>query len=593
VLKAIADLPFSSVILCDTEYEFGVDADGNPVSGNMPRPVCICALDLKSGQRWTQFRGGFSSAAPFPIDDNSLFVAYSASAEMGTFLALGWGTPRRILDLYPEFYDLRNGRDGSAGRSLLDALLYFGLESIGAGHKKNMIARILAGPPYSETERQEISEYCMSDVDALARLLPAMLSNIDWKGALLRGRYGPAVASIERAGVPIDVVTNDRMLRLWTPIQAALIREIDQDYGVYDGTVFKEDKFESLVERLGLPWARLPSGKLRKDDDTFRDMARIFPVVSPLRELRHSIGKMRRADLAIGEDGRARTSLRPFSSKTSRNQPSSTTNIFGSSVWRRGLIKPPRGHALLYCDYSAEEFAVAAAISGDVAMMRDYAEGDPYVNFGIAVGMLPPRSTKASAAITHPGVRDQLKVACLAILYGMGPELLGPRMNRSKAVARALIEAHKRRYHEFWTFAQRATDYLMRGGSLETTFGWHLHPSRYPNPRSIVNFPIQANAAEILRIACMLATEAGIEVCMPVHDALLVNTPVANLDQTLADVKTTMARASKAVLGGFEIRVGVEIFKYPDRYMDEGRGRKMWDTVLGLLDELEASSGAQ
>jgi hypothetical protein len=27
-------------------------------------------------------------------------------------------------------------------------------------------------------------------------LLPAMLPNIDWKGALLRGRYGPAVAKI-------------------------------------------------------------------------------------------------------------------------------------------------------------------------------------------------------------------------------------------------------------------------------------------------------------------------------------------------------------------------------------------------------------
>jgi len=591
VLKAIADLPFSSVILCDTEYEFGIDADGIPVNGNIPRPVCVCALDLKSGKRWTEFRGGGSPAAPFPTDADSLFVAYSAAAEMGTFLELGWDMPRRILDLYPEFYDLRNGRDGPGGRGLLDALLHFGLESIGAGHKRNMITRILAGPPYAAEERQEISDYCMSDVDALARLLPAMLPNIDWKGALLRGRYGPAVAKIERAGVPIDVVTNARMVGLWTPIQGALISKIDQDYGVYDGTVFKEDKFEALVERLGLPWLRLPSGKLRKDDDTFRDMARVFPVISPLRELRHSIGKMRRADLAIGADGRARTSLRPFSSKTSRNQPSSTTNIFGSSVWRRGLIKPAPGYALIYCDYSAEEFAVAAAVSRDVAMMRDYVEGDPYVNFGIAVGMLPPRSTKASAAITHPGVRDQLKVACLAILYGMGPELLGQRMNRSKAVARALIEAHRRRYHAFWDFAQRTTDHLMRGGSLETAFGWHLHPSRYPNPRSISNFPIQGNAAEILRIACMLATEAGIEVCMPVHDALLVNTPIAALDQTLADVKEKMAQASKAVLGGFEIRVGVEIFKYPDRYMDENRGRQMWDTVIGLLDELEATSG--
>src|SRR5664279_2664854 len=45
-----------------------------------------------------------------------------------------------------------------------------------------------------------------------------------------------------------------------------------------------------------------------------------------------------------------------------------------------------------------------------------------------------------------------------------------------------------------------------------------------------------AQPAEILRIACMLATEAGIEVCMPVHDALLVNTPIATLDLNLVRI---------------------------------------------------------
>jgi hypothetical protein len=34
----------------------------------------------------------------------------------------------------------------------------------------------------------------------------------------------------------------------------------------------------------------------------------------------------------------------------------------------------------------------------------------------------------------------------------------------------------------------------------------------------------------------MLATEAGIEVCMPVHDALLVNTPIATLDLNLVRI---------------------------------------------------------
>ena len=36
---------------------------------------------------------------------------------------------------------------------------------------------------------------------------------------------------------------------------------------------------------------------------------------------------------------------------------------------------------------------------------------------------------------------------------------------------------------------------------------------------------MQANGAEMLRLACCLATERGIEVCAPVHDAVLICAP--------------------------------------------------------------------
>ena len=50
------------------------------------------------------------------------------------------------------------------------------------------------------------------------------------------------------------------------------------------------------------------------------------------------------------------------------------------------------------------------------------------------------------------------------------------------------------------------------------------------NPRSLRNFPMQANGAEMLRIACILGTERGIEVCAPVHDAVLIAAPVERID---------------------------------------------------------------
>ena len=67
---------------------------------------------------------------------------------------------------------------------------------------------------------------------------------------------------------------------------------------------------------------------------------------------------------------------------------------------------------------------------------------------------------------------------------------------------------------------------------MHTVFGWRVHVGPDANPRSLRNFPMQANGAEMLRLACCLATERGIEVCAPVHDALLICAPLDRLTQT-------------------------------------------------------------
>jgi hypothetical protein len=119
----------------------------------------------------------------------------------------------------------------------------------------------------------------------------------------------------------------------------------------------------------------------------------------------------------------------------------------------------------------------------------------------------------------------------------------------------------------------------MRGGSLETELGWHLHPRKDPNPLSVANFPIQANASEILRVARCLVTEAGFEVCCPVHDALLVNCRIEDIERTTTEVKALMVKGSQIVLGGFALKVGHETTKYLDHLTDK-RGAKMWTEVM-------------
>jgi len=93
---------------------------------------------------------------------------------------------------------------------------------------------------------------------------------------------------------------------------------------------------------------------------------------------------------------------------------------------------------------------------------------------------------------------------------------------------------------------------------------------------------MQANGAEMLRLACCLATERGIEVCAPVHDAVLICAPLDRIEDNIAAMRAAMAEASRAVLGGFELGTDAAAVLYPDRYMD-ARGQVMWDRVTKLL----------
>jgi hypothetical protein len=93
---------------------------------------------------------------------------------------------------------------------------------------------------------------------------------------------------------------------------------------------------------------------------------------------------------------------------------------------------------------------------------------------------------------------------------------------------------------------------------------------------------MQANGAEMLRLACCLGIEGGIEICAPVHDAVLICAPIERLDCDIATMRGAMAEASRVVLDGFELRTDVNVVRWPDRYMDP-RGARMWEHVIRLL----------
>jgi DNA polymerase I len=567
-------LPYRQIWAVD--FEFVVEP------GDRPDPVCLVARELRGGTTLRVWRDQFGHVPPYPIGPDALFVAYYASAEIGCHLALNWPVPTRILDLFTEFRCTTNGGPTPAGATLLGALTAYGLDGIGAVEKEEMRTLILRGGPWSSEERIAILNYCESDVAALAHLLPAMLPGIDLPRALLRGRYMAAAAVMEHNGVPIDREMLDRFRHHWTDIQDSLIADIDSDYGVYDGRTFKVDLFAELLAREGIPWPRLESGKLDLSDDTFRQAAKVYPAISPLRELRSALADLRLNDLAVGRDDRNRCLLSTFRSRTGRNQPSNTKFIFGPSVWLRGLIRPPEGHALAYVDWSQQEFGIAAALSGDPKMLAAYRSGDPYLTFAKQAGAVPQWATRE----THALERELFKTCVLAVQYGMEANSLALRLGEPPVLARSLLQAHREQYRQFWRWSDRVVDDAMLTCSIHTVFGWTQGIPAGANPRSLRNFPMQANGAEMLRLACCLATERGIEVCAPVHDAVLIAAPSDQIEFAVACMQNAMREASRIVLAGFELDTEAKITRYPDRYTDP-RGVVMWERVTRLVNAAE------
>jgi hypothetical protein len=164
----------------------------------------------------------------------------------------------------------------------------------------------------------------------------------------------------------------------------------------------------------------------------------------------------------------------------------------------------------------------------------------------------------------------------------MGADALAQRIGQPPIRARELLRLHRETYRVFWGWSDRAVDHAMLTGSIHTVFNWRIQVPPMANERSLRNFPMQANGAEMLRLACCLAVERGIKVCAPVHDAVLICAPVERLDTDVTRMEAAMREASRIVLAGFELGTDAKIVRHPDRYMDE-RGAAMWDRVMKLI----------
>jgi len=561
--------------------------------------VCLAAHELHSGQTIALWRDELGEQPPYRTDDKVLFVSFVANAEVTCHLSLGWQAPENVLDLSPVFRNLVNGRSTPEGKGLIGMMRYFGLDAIDAKRKDAMQKRVMQGWPFTPAEREQILRYCASDAEALIRLLPRVLPEIELGVALYWGEFAAVSALMQHRGVPIDMENFPQLAdkKIWRDIRDDMVPAVDAQYGVFarnaagDWT-FSAEKWVTYLKREGLYdlWPRLESGALNMRRKTFENMSKGFSQPEELRQLRHTRDKMRKVKLAVGADGRNRTMLWPFKSKTGRTQPKASEWIFSPAVWLRSLIKPEPGMAVAYVDYSSMEFLLAASLSdghtGPVNNMLDmYRSGDPYLAFAKSVGAVPKSATKKS----HEPVRDNYKVMLLSTQYGLSVATLAARLKISTFEAYEMLSQHHQQFSQYWAWSDDYIQHSMQTGVVQTAFGWtyHIGIVGQINERSLRNWPIQSAGADILRIACILAARHGIRLLAPVHDAVLIEAPIDRIEADVTLMQEVMRRASCIVLnkdanGAHELRTDFKIFKHPGHYTDP-RGDAIWEHVLELL----------
>ena len=217
-------------------------------------------------------------------------------------------------------------------------------------------------------------------------------------------------------------------------------------------------------------------------------------------------------------------------------------------------------------------------------MLEDLLADDFYIAFGKRARVLPDDATKE----THEVERDGLKTVALGVGYGMQEQSLAVRLAKTCPEARELLQtapahlppvlAMERRCSPIRQAVRQDLDHVRMGAEQSPDTGRDQrhqgsHAAQLPDAGQR-----QRNAPDrLLPVRRARRSSSGASCCGPVHDALLVECATDAVDDAIDFTRGVMDEASRAVLNGFTLGVDVKVWRYPQRFMDEKRGRATWE----------------
>jgi DNA polymerase I-like protein with 3'-5' exonuclease and polymerase domains len=435
---------------------------------------------------------------------------------------------------------------------------------IDSDHKTKMRDLIIAGGPFSEQEKKDILNYCHDDTKHLSDLAFKIkyeqdkVFKVDDKERLYRGKMSAIVAKIMSYGYPVDEEKVRTLSKNIPIILFDLCEEINQKTGkaLFTWNIKKECHkvdMNVLAEAISEydkdgSWPKTRTGKYCTDSETFEkiidarhdkreDVLSLYchykNLATSLNSMKEDIVKKDNFYSALGPDGRVHSYMGQYVAQSGRFQQPAKTFIFLKDARLRYLVQPRAGYVITGIDFAQQEFLLAACISKDFTMYKTYMSGDIYLQFGSDVGI----------------VRKVAKAAVLGINYGMQKNALARKITNDSKIetspeqAQEIIDKFYNLYSDYAKFKRDLLVSYAQKKYLKLADGWTMYGDN-KNKLSVLNVPIQGMGACILRKAIELATERGLKIIFPLHDALYIESKLENYEKELDILIECMREAS-------------------------------------------------
>ena len=581
------------IVVIDTEFQF--DASMAYVN----KPLCIVMKDLSTGHVYKYWDHESDSFSQHHFDyEKTVFVCHYAIAEVSYFLARLMGRPPFIFDTWTEYSKLYKNRRPSC--SLLNAATAYGYKNATTAEDKDRYRDMCINQnTWTKEEQEGILKYCEDDVLMTEHVFYGLLKDLTkicgdnhdllFEQALARGQAMACVAKAQRNGIPMDNKAVAEFNAYWPDVKDSVIQRFNKELNLWDSnSKFSNEKFYNLVEKLNLlsDWPRTPKGKLKVNKHTLEQF-KSFPEIASLRQISQLLNSAKLAEYILSEDGRYRPygGFKMFGTHTGRCAPSSKW-VFGTAKWGRNFMKPSFGNMLVYLDYKSEEPFIAARLSGDKALEASYNTGDIY----LATAKLAKLIAGNAVREDHEDIREAFKIIVLAVNYGMGMNSVSKSMKKfgfNASEAAGLMREYKELYHVYFDWVEDRTNHAQMHGYISTSMGWdrHFAENSFINQRSLMNWSIQSESAEVLRNALIRLTDKHIKVCAMVHDAFLIEVPIPESEDMIAQAKQCMVDAAKYIVGG-TIMVDVERIK--GNYKQKPKYQKIWDLIFEEIEKYKS-----